>query len=115
MTLVWHRGKYPPAEPGALSMEPLEAAGGSLTRPQLVRPPKGGEHNPLAQKLSPVKKTQSREIVLPLPVGPRQVDRTLALYETTTGEIAYFGGIETIMYVDVIQHDVALIDPAFLL
>jgi hypothetical protein len=53
--------------------------------------------------------------VLPLPVGPRQVDRTLALYETTTGEIAYFGGIETIMYVDVIQHDVALIDPAFLL
>ena len=29
-------GKYPPAEPGALEREPLEAAVGSLTRPQFL-------------------------------------------------------------------------------
>ena len=28
------KSKYPPAEPGALGIEPLEAAVGSLTRPQ---------------------------------------------------------------------------------
>ena len=52
-------GKYPPAEPGALLIGPLEAAMGSLTRPRFVWPPEGGRVNatdssdPDAYPLSP--------------------------------------------------------------
>lgn len=37
--------KYPPAEPGALLIGPLEAAMGSLTRPRKFWPPEGGRVN----------------------------------------------------------------------
>lgn len=37
--------KYPPAEPGALLIGPLEAAMGSLTRPRFVWPPERGRVN----------------------------------------------------------------------
>ena len=40
------KGKYPPAEPGALGIGPLEAAAGSLTRPYNCWPPKGGRSAP---------------------------------------------------------------------
>ena len=35
--------KYPPAKPGTLELEPLEAADGALTRSQRLEPPEGGD------------------------------------------------------------------------
>jgi hypothetical protein len=58
--------------------------------------------------------TPSPEIALPLPVRPGQVDRTLALDETDH----LLNGIfrwDRDHHVDMIQHEVTLLDPAFLL
>jgi superfamily I DNA/RNA helicase len=38
-----HLCKYPPAEPGALGLGPLEAAGGVADAAPLLGPPKGGD------------------------------------------------------------------------
>ena len=135
-------GKYPPAEPGALGSEPLEAAVGVAdAAPILLGPPEGGRSPPqihliqaavfllLISDVLPYHRFVSsygrdevpsgpemlpHEAALPLPIDPRQMDRTLTLDKPDHLRNRIFWGNRD-HHVDVIRHEVTLLDPAFLL
>ena len=116
--------RYPPAEPGALGIGPLEAANRVADATLHLWPPEGGRSAPqihLIQaavllllvpdvlayhRLVPTYRRDEvpsgpemlpHNISLLLAVYTRQMDGALPLMNPTTCETAYFGGIEIIM------------------